>query len=401
MTRVLLLTGKGGVGKTTIAAATAIRAARGGARVLLTSTDPAHSLADVLDQPLGDEPRPVEERLLGQQLDAQTRLEAHWGDVREFLVQVLHAAGLGEVQAEELMLLPGLDELFALIDLRTQVESGAHDVIVVDCAPTAETLRLLSLPDALGWYVERIAGPGRGLARAMAPMARAVGGVPVPDEHVLTAVDRLQEDLAAVHRLLLDRSRASIRLVTNPERVALDETVRTWTSLALFGYAVDAVVVNRVLPPAVTDPWLAQWKQRHAEHLATAQRSFAPVPVLTSHLTRDEPIGADALAELAEACYGDLDATAILHDDPGTTVDASDDGWVLRMALPFATRDDVDLARRGGDLHVRAGGAHRTVPLPARLRRCDVTGAAMRDGVLEIRFVDPAPTGSTAPAAAS
>ena len=392
MTRVLLLTGKGGVGKTTIAAATAVSAARSGARVLLTSTDPAHSLADVLDQPLGDQPSVVEPRLLGQQLDAQARLEAHWGDVRAFLVQVLHATGLGEVQAAELMLLPGLDELFALIDLRARAESGEHDVIVVDCAPTAETLRLLSLPDALGWYVDRIAGPGRGLARAMAPMARAVGGIPVPDEGVLTAVDRLQADLAGVHALLQDRTSSSIRLVTNAERVALDETVRTWTSLALFGYAVDGVVVNKVLPDAVTDPWLAQWKQRHAEHLATAERSFAPVPVLTSHLTRDEPIGADALAAVADACYGDLDPVAVLHDDPGTTVAASDDGWVLRMALPFASRDEVDLARRGADLHVRAGTAHRTVPLPARLRRCTVTGAAMRDGVLEIRFADTAPS---------
>ena len=394
MTRVLLLTGKGGVGKTTIAAATAVRAARSGARVLLTSTDPAHSLADVLDQPLGDQPTPVEERLLGQQLDAQARLEEHWGDVREFLVQVLHATGIGEVQAEELMLLPGLDELFALIDLRHRVESGEHDLVVVDCAPTAETLRLLSLPDALGWYVDRIAGPGRGIARAVAPMARAVGGLPVPDEGVLSAVDRLQDDLAAVHRLLLDRERSSIRLVTNPERVALDETVRTWTSLALFGYAVDAVIVNKILPDVVADPWLAQWKQRHAEHLATARRSFAPVPVLASHLAQDEPIGPDALAAVAEASYGDLDPTAVLHSDPGTTVTSSDTGWVLRMALPFATREDVDLARRGGDLHVRAGASHRTVPLPARLRRCDITGAAMRDGMLEIRFADrtPSPT---------
>lgn len=391
MTRVLLLTGKGGVGKTTIAAATAVRAARAGASVLLTSTDPAHSLADVLDLPLGDEPRTVEPGLRAQQLDAQTRLEAHWGDVREFLVQVLHAAGVGEVQAEELMLLPGLDELFALIDLRLHATSGEHDVVVVDCAPTAETLRLLSLPDALRWYVDRVAGTGRGLARAMAPMARAVGGLPVPDEHVMTAVDRLQDDLAAVHALLQDRSRASIRLVTNPERVALDETVRTWTSLALFGYGVDAVVVNRVLPDAVTDPYLARWKQRHAEHLATARTSFAPVPVLTSLLADDEPIGPDRLADVAAGCYGDLDPVAVLHDQPGTTVTPSDDGWVLRMALPFATRDDVDLARRGSDLHVRAGTAHRSVPLPARLRRCTVTGAAVRDGVLEVRFVDPAP----------
>lgn len=392
MSRVLLLTGKGGVGKTTIAAATAVKAARAGARVLLTSTDPAHSLADVLDRPLGDEPVAVEPNLEAQQLDAQARLEAHWSEVREFLVQVLHAAGLGEVQAEELLLLPGMDELFALIDLRARVEQGEHDLVVIDCAPTAETLRLLSLPEALQWYVDRIAGPGRGLARAVAPMARAVSGVPVPDDQVLGAVDRLQSDLAAVHGLLQDRTRSTIRLVTNPERVALDETVRTWTTLALFGYGVDAVIVNRVLPDEVDDPYLARWKQRHAEHLATAERSFAPVPVLRTPLQPDEPIGTDALVQVAEDCYGTMDPAAVLHDAPGTTVTATDDGWVLRMELPFASRDDLDLGRRGGDLHVKVAGAHRTVPLPVRLRRCDVAGAALHDGVLEVRFATRAPS---------
>ncbi|MFT4744840.1 MAG: arsenite-transporting ATPase, partial [Nitriliruptoraceae bacterium] len=282
MTRVLLLTGKGGVGKTTIAAATAVHAARAGHRVLLTSTDPAHSLADVLGVPLGDTPRAVEPGLDAQQLDAQARLEAHWSDVRAFLVGMLHAGGLGEVQAEELMLLPGLDELFALIDLQARAASGDHDVIVVDCAPTAETLRLLALPDALRWYIDRIIGPGRGLARAVAPVARAVGGFAMPDENVLGAVDRLQRDLATVHTLLRDRTRTSMRLVTNPERLALDETQRLWTSLSLFGYAVDAVVVNRVLPDVVHDPYLARWKQRHAEHLATARDTFSPLPVLVS-----------------------------------------------------------------------------------------------------------------------
>jgi arsenite-transporting ATPase len=395
VTRVLLLTGKGGVGKTTIAAATAVHAARAGHRVLLTSTDPAHSLADVLGVPLGDTPRAVEPGLDAQQLDAQARLEAHWSDVRAFLVGMLHAGGLGEVQAEELMLLPGLDELFALIDLQARAASGEHDVIVVDCAPTAETLRLLALPDALRWYIDRIIGPGRGLARAVAPVARAVGGFTMPDENVLGAVDRLQRDLATVHTLLRDRTRTSMRLVTNPERLALDETQRLWTSLSLFGYAVDAVVVNRVLPDVVHDPYLARWKQRHAEHLATARDTFSPLPVLVSHLHEDEPIGPDSLAELAGLLYGELDPTVVLHDAPGPSVETSDEGWVLRLALPLATREDVDVARRGSDLHVRAGGTHRTVPLPARLRRCRVTGAGMHDGVLEVRFADVNPAAAS------
>lgn len=396
MTRVLLLTGKGGVGKTTVAAATAVRAAAAGHRVLVTSTDPAHSLADALDRDVGDRPVEVAPNLEAQQLDPQARLEDRWGVVREFLVRVLRLGGLGEVQAEELVLLPGLDELLALIDLRERLVSGEHDLVVVDCAPTAETLRLLALPDALHWYLDRLLGPGRGFARAVAPVARAVGGtVPLPDDAVVDAVERLGDDLAAVHAVLRDASRTSMRLVTNPEKLALDETQRLSTSLALFGYAVDAVVVNRVLPDEVDDPYLARWKQRHATHLAAARQAFAPRPVLVGHLAEDEPIGLTALGALGEACYGALDPVAVLHEEEATTVVATDEGWVLRIALPFASRDDVDLARRGPDLHVRAGSARRTVPLPARLRRCRVTGAAMRDGVLEVRFVDAATVGAS------
>ncbi len=389
MTRVLLLTGKGGVGKTTVAAATAVRAAAAGHRVLVTSTDPAHSLADALDHPLGDDPTPVAPRLRAQQLDTQARLEQHWGVVREFVVGVLRLGGMGEVQAEELVLLPGLDELVALVELRAQVAAGTHDLVVVDCAPTADTMRLLALPDAVRWYVDRLVGPGRGLARAVAPVARAVAGtVPVPDEEVLGVVDRLREDLAATHDLLQDRRRTSIRLVTTPEKLALDETLRLSASLSLFGYAVDAVVVNRLLPAAVADPYLARWKARHAEHLAAAEVAFAPVPVLVSELAPDEPVGLDALAAVGDRCYGALDPVAVLHEQPGTSVVATEHGWVLRLPLPFTSRDEVDLGRRGPDLHVRVGGAHRTVPLPARLRRARVVGAGMRDGVLEVRFAD-------------
>ena len=394
-TRVLLLTGKGGVGKTTVAAATAVRAAADGNRVLLTSTDPAHSLADVLDHQLGDRPVAVAERLDAQQLDAQARLERHWSEVRDFLVEVLHTTGIGQVQAEELLVLPGLDELFALVDLRHRVEQGTYDVVVVDCAPTAETLRLLALPDALRFYVERAVGPGGRVARAAMPVARAVAGLPVPDERVLSAVDRLRDDLAAVHVLLQDAERTSLRLVTAPERLALDETVRTATTLSLFGYAVDAVVVNRLLPDAVDDPYLATWKQRHAEHLASARTAFAPVPVLTLPLAADEPIGVDLLAAVARDLYGDVDPTAVLHDGAPVRIDAEGDGFVLRIALPLATREQVDLARRGSDLHVRVGTAKRVVPLPVRLRRCEVAGAGLRDGVLQVRFRAPAPAAAS------
>jgi arsenite-transporting ATPase len=390
VTRVVLFTGKGGVGKTTVAAATAARAAADGARVLLTSTDPAHSLADAFDQPLGDGPQPVADRLLAQQIDAQTRLERHWREVRDYLVELLAWGGVGEVRAEELVLLPGLDELFALIDLRSQVASGEHDLVVVDCAPTAETLRLLALPDALRWYVERIMQPGRRVARAVRPVVSRVGTMPVPDDEVFGAVERVHGDLAEVHALLQDPARSTMRLVVNPERMVVNEAMRTATSLSLFGYAVDAVVVNRLLPDEVTDPYLARWKERHAAHLGTVRDAFAPVPVLTAPLADDELVGATALRGLADALYGGEDPAAVLHHSRPLEVTETDGGYVLRLTLPFTGKEDVDLHRRDADLHVKVAGVKRTVPLPTALRRCEVRGARLHDGALEVRF-EPAP----------
>jgi arsenite/tail-anchored protein-transporting ATPase len=401
LSRVLLFTGKGGVGKTSVAAATAVRAAVRGRRVLVTSTDPAHSLADALDQPLDDHPTPVGlpagvvgavavGRLDAQQIDAQARLERHWRDVRDYLVALLAWGGLGELEAEELLLLPGLDELFALIDLKEQLASDRYDVIVVDCAPTAETLRLLSLPDALTWYVDRVLGPGRRVARAVRPLTRSLGAtglpLPLPDEDVFGTVERVHRDLAEVHQLLQDPTRSTMRLVVNPERLVVAESQRLATTLSLFGYAVDAVIANRVLPDEVDDPYLAGWKRRHATHLATIRTSFAPTPVLTAPLFGDELEGVDHLAQLAELLYDDVDEAAVLHDVRPVTVEPADEGHLLRVALPFATKDDLQLHRRGGDLHLKVSGVRRTVPLPAALRRSEVGGARLQDGWLEVHF---------------
>lgn len=386
MTRVVLVTGKGGVGKTSVAAATAVRAAAQGRRVLVLSTDPAHSLGDVLDHAVGDQPVAVRHGLEAQQIDVHRRIELHWESVRDYLVELLAWGGVGEVAAEELVVLPGLDELFALLDLRNHVRAGAHDLVVVDCAPTAETLRLLALPDALRWYVRRILAPSRRMARALRPVTSRVNTVPVPEDGVFEALQRLQQDLSEVHALLQDPARSSVRLVLNPERLVVTETLRTATSLGLFGYAIDAVVVNRVLPDELTDPYLAAWKQRHAEHLATVVREFAPMPVLRAPLLADEPIGVEELGSLAAAVYGDADPTAVLHRHDPLRIDAHEGGHVLRIAVPFAGRDDVDLHRRGDELHVRVGGMKRTVPLPAVLQRAEVAGAALRDGHLEVRF---------------
>ncbi len=388
--RILLYTGKGGVGKTTVAAATAVRAARAGKRGLVTSTDPAHSLADAFDVPLGDEPTLVMPRLQAQQIDAQQRLERHWQDVRDYLVELLAWGGMGDVRAEELVLLPGLEEIFSLIDLRHQVEAGTYDVVIVDCAPTAETLRLLSLPDALRWYVDHMLVPSRRVAKAVRPVVAKMSAVPVPEDEVFGAVERIQRDLAAVHDLLQDDRMSTVRLVVNPERMVIAEALRTATSLSLFGYAVDGVVVNRLLPDEVTDPYLQRWKQLQKEHLETVRESFEPTPVLTAPLFDDELVGVDALERLADTLYADVDALDVLHHGRPFELRRTDEGYELDLALPFASKDDLDIYRRGHELYVRVSGVKRTFPLPASVQRCQVSGARLDEGVLRVRFRAPA-----------
>lgn len=386
MTRVVLVTGKGGVGKTTVAGATAVRIARDGARVLVTSTDPAHSLGEVFDTRLGDSAREVAPGLEALQLDGQRRLEHHWADVRDWLVEVLVAGGAGRLQAGELVMLPGMDELFSLLDVQAHVDAGRHDVVVVDCAPTAETLRLLALPEALAFYTGRLLGPGRRLARLVRPVSSSLAGVPVPDDDVFTTVDRLQARLARVQALLTDGSQTSVRLVVTPERMVIAEAMRTATTLSLLGHAIDAVVVNRVVGPQDAGSPLQQWRDGQRGHLNTIESGFAPWCRLQAPWQPNEPLGVVALGNFGDVLYGAADPVAHLSTVPGIHLDTDDDGVVLTIPLPFADRDDLDLHRRGRDLHVRVGGAKRVVALPTSLADHDVVAAGLRDGVLTVRL---------------
>jgi arsenite/tail-anchored protein-transporting ATPase len=386
VTRVVLFTGKGGVGKTTTAAATALHAAGSGQRTLVLSTDPAHSLADALDVELGPLAVPVVDRLWGQQLDAQDRLEEAWAEIREYLVEVLAWAGVEAVEAEELSVLPGLDEIFALADIRSHATSGEWDLVVVDCAPTAETLRLLSLPEILSWYMERVFPVGRRLTRVVGPVLSRVSSVPVAGDGVFAATRRFYERLDGVRDLLTDPARTSVRLVVNPERMVIAEARRTHTYLSLFGYGVDAVVANRLLPAAIEDPWFKAWKEAHAEHLEVIEEGFAPVPVLRADLAPVELVGVDRLRAFGHALYGDLDPGSRLHDGARFAVVRDGEGWVLELPLPGAATDEVELATVADELLVRVGSHRRAMVLPDSLRRRTVVDAGLRDGVLEVRF---------------
>jgi arsenite-transporting ATPase len=385
-TRVLLFTGKGGVGKTTAAAATALACADRGARTLVVSTDPAHSLADAYGADLGDQPGPVAPNLWGQQLDATARLEESWGDIAAWLESAFTWAGLDGVEAEELAVLPGLEEVFALADIRAHAASGDWDVLVVDCAPTAETVRLLSLPDVLAWYMQRLFPVGRQVNKVVAPVLGRLTSLPVAGDEVFDAAHRFYERLDGVKELLADADRTSVRLVVNPERVVVAEARRTFTYLSLFGYGVDCVVANRVLPPEVTDPWFDRWRERHAEHLADIEAGFAPLPVLRASLADDEVVGLDRLRAFAVGLYGEEDPAARRHTGRPLRVSRSRGAPVLRIDLPFADRDDVELGRHGDELLVRVGPYRRAVVLPDSLRRRPVEGATLRRGTLSITF---------------
>jgi arsenite/tail-anchored protein-transporting ATPase len=386
MTRVLLFTGKGGVGKTTAAAATALRCADAGLQTVVLSTDPAHSLADAFDVPLGPLAAPIGDHLWGQQLDAQERMEEGWHDIQAYLREVFAWAGVDGLEAEELSVIPGLDEIFALTDIKSYVDAGEWDVVVVDCAPTAETLRFLSLPDILARYMERLFPVGRSVSKVVAPVLSRVTTLPLADDGVFAATSAFYDRLDGVREILVDPAQTSVRLVVNPERMVIAEARRTYTYLSLFGYRVDAVIANRMLPEAIADPWFEKWKALHLEHLQTIEDSFSPLPVLKVELAPDELVGVDALRDFGLQLYGERDPVGPLHDGQPLKITRRGGRTTLSLELPFAHRDDLEVGRRGDELLVRVGPYRRAVTLPDSLRSQGVTDATLRQGRLRVTF---------------
>jgi len=385
--RILIFTGKGGVGKTTVAAATAVRAAKAGVKTLVMSTDPAHSLADAFDLPLGGDPTKVEGQLWGQQIDSQARLEEGWRDIQDYVLGVMEWGGVDAINAEELSVMPGLDELFSLTDVKRASDDGSYDLLVVDCAPTAETLRLLSLPDVLNWYFERIFPIERKVAKVVRPVFNRVIGPLIANEQVFKAIERMHHTLEDVRGLLTDQTTSTVRLVMNAERMVIAEARRTYTYLNLFGYRVDAAICNRLLPDEVNDPYFEKWKAVQSEHLSTIRESFSPVPVLTVPLYDREMIGVKLLDKLGKELYAGLDPTAVLYQDEPVQVKKRGDGYLLSLRLPFTAKGDLDLLRKGEDIHVKVGPYRRAFLLPTVLSRLDIVDAKFEDGRLNISFV--------------
>jgi arsenite-transporting ATPase len=383
--RILLFTGKGGVGKSTLAAATACASAAAGHRTLVLSTDAAHSLGDAFGLTIGAEPTEVAANLWVHQVDAQRRFERSWGEIQGYLMSVLDAAGVDPITAEELTVIPGAEEVLALLELRLHALSDDWDLIVVDCAPTAETLRLLALPEALGWYMTRVFGVQRRVVRALRPVLSRAAGVPMPEDSVFEAVERLHRDLEEVQRILTEKD-ASVRLVLTPETVVVAEARRSLTTLSLYGYRVDGVIANRVFPSDGADEWRDAWVSAQASVLAEVRQSFVDLPIWLSSYQPGEPVGAAALAAFAEAAYDGDDPFAVPTGEGPMTITRTDEGALLRIALPFAEKKDVDLARHGDELVVTVGSYRRLLALPAALARHTVIGARVGSGSLQVRF---------------
>jgi arsenite-transporting ATPase len=394
--RTILYTGKGGVGKTSVAAATARRCAAAGLRTVVLSTDPAHSLSDSLEAELGSEPVAAGDLLWGQEVSAQEEMERNWAGVQDWLGDLLIARGVDRISAEELTVPPGMDELFSLLAIKRHHESGDYDAVIVDCAPTGETLRLLSFPDVARWWLDKVFPQQGRILDAARPFARAVLDVSLPGTEVFDDVQRLVRNLIAMNEILRDNEHVSVRLVMTPDRMVVDEARRTFTYLNLYGYLTDAVVVNRVFGAEVGE-YFGAWRARQQDQLATVRDAFAPVPVLQAPYFDEEVVGPAMLDRLGEALFAGADvpeAQALHHRSVSERLELRADGATLRLELPFAERGDISLKRLGAELIVRVDGHKRTMLLPPALDDLEAAGAAFEDGALIVTF-EPAATAAT------
>ncbi|GAB4196644.1 MAG: TRC40/GET3/ArsA family transport-energizing ATPase [Coleofasciculaceae cyanobacterium] len=388
--RVILMTGKGGVGKTSVAAATGLRCAELGYRTLVLSTDPAHSLADSFDLELAHEPRLVRPNLWGAELDALMELEGNWGAVKRYITQVLQARGLDGVQAEELAILPGMDEIFGLVRMKRHYDDNEFDVLIIDSAPTGTALRLLSLPEVSGWYMRRFYKPLQSMSVALRPIVeplfKPIAGFSLPDKEVMDAPYEFYEQIEALEKVLTDNTQTSVRLVTNPEKMVIKESLRAHAYLSLYNVATDLVVANRIIPDEVTDPFFQRWKENQQQYRQEIHDNFRPLPVKEVPLYSEEMCGLEALERLKETLYSSEDPTQVYYKENTIRVVQNKNQYSLELYLPGVPKDHIQLNKTGDELNVRIGNHRRNLVLPQALAALQPTGAKMEEDYLKIRF---------------
>ena len=390
MTRIIVYTGKGGVGKTSVAAATGLLAAERGYRTIVLSTDAAHSLADSFDRPLGPEPTEIAPNLWGQESEVFHNIAKYWGTIQEYVASLIRWRGLDDVMAEEMSVLPGMDELASLLWIAEHHDSGRYDLIVVDAAPTGETLRLLSLPEAGRWWLDRVYPIQRKIAQLAGPIVGRLTGMPTPANAVFTAGEELFARLEHMHDLLADPDLTSVRIVLNLERMVIKEAQRSFTYFHLYGYHTDLVVCNRVLPHDA-GVYFGAWREAQSRYRPMVEESFAPVPVREAPFFNEEVVGERMLRQLGAAVFGSADPTDFFYRGRPYTVRREGDRYVMELELPFTSADDVHLSRFGDELVVAVGSWRRNLTLPRILVDAPTIGGGFRDHTLRIEFESPAP----------
>ncbi|ELR98056.1 TRC40/GET3/ArsA family transport-energizing ATPase [Gloeocapsa sp. PCC 73106] len=389
--RLILMTGKGGVGKTSVAAATGLRCAELGYKTLVLSTDPAHSLADSFDLELGHDPVKISDNLWGAELDALRELEGNWGAVKRYITQVLQARGLDGVQAEELAILPGMDEIFSLVRVKRHYDEGDFDVLIIDSAPTGTALRLLSLPEVGGWYMRRFYKPLQGMSAALRPLFepifRPLTGFSLPDKEVMDAPYELYLQIEALEKVLTDNTQTSVRLVTNPEKMVIKESLRAHAYLSLYNVATDLVIANRIIPESVTDPFFQRWKENQQLYKQEIYDNFHPLPVKEAPLFSEEMCGLSALHQLKTILYADEDPTQVYYKENTVRVVQNGNCYSLELYLPGIPKEQIQLNKTGDELNIRIGNHRRNLVLPQALAALNPSGAKMEEDYLKINFI--------------
>jgi len=390
--RILFFAGKGGVGKTSVAAATGVRAAEMGRRTLVMSLDVAHSLADIFDleQELLDRnqgrPLKITENLWIQEMDIQEEIGRNWRRIHGYLSGLLNTSGLDEVLAEELAILPGMEEISLLLYINQYVRQRRFDVIILDCAPTGESLRFISIPTTLEWYMKKVFKMERALVKVARPVAKRLYDVPLPDDGYFQAIEELCERLQGVDRVLSDPAVTTVRLVANPEKVVLKETQRAFMYFCLYRMCIDAVVMNRIIPPQVRDAYFAGWHQSQKSHLLKAEEFFHPVPILPVDLFGAEIIGYDSLKTLSERIYGRINPLErFVAEEPYRLV-KQDGYYCLRLKLPFLVKEHIDLSKISDELVLRIGSYKRHILLPRQVAARTTVKAKIEEPYLNITF---------------
>jgi len=393
--RMLLFSGKGGVGKSSLAAATGVKLSRMGYRTLVMSVDPAHSLADAFDLDIDlfgaqtADPYPVGEKLWIHEVNIQREIRRHWQEISAYVISVLRTTGISEVEAEELAILPGMEELSAMMYVNQFRREERFDVIVLDCAPTAESMRFVSMPTTLDWYMKHIFSFQRSLLKAVRPIANRVAPIELPTDTYFANIQRLFERLEGVDQLLEDPQTTSVRLVTNPEKMVLRETQRAFVYFSLHGLTVDTVIVNRVLPAEVSDPFFAEWRQSQRKILDEIHEYFAPVPVRETPLFTHEVMGRQRLEELAAALYREGEnPAAIVREERPYSFAKQDGGYSIRLQLPFATKGEIGLFKKDDELVVEVGSVRRHIGLPTSMASMQPVHARLENKILTVEMKD-------------